>query len=165
MLNENNVMNNQYGFTLLDSIFSMFILTIIMSLMPLLFQSFAIIDRTIKIDEDFEWNLFLIHLRNEVEDAKKVHVFNHPSRILIEKNLMIAYETHGNSIRRTVNDKGHEIVLQHVHSVNFSKLNQMLIVNVSFSNGIKEEARFVIPEEMEGSPFLETKEEPLIPLY
>ncbi|MBS4199655.1 ComGF family competence protein [Bacillus sp. FJAT-49732] len=155
-------MNDQKGFTLLDSIFCMLILTIIMSLMPLLFHSFAVIDRTIKVDEDFEWNLFLIQLRNELEDAEKVYVNTHPNRILIEKNLMIIYETHGNRIRRTVNEKGHEIVLQHVSSVSFTKIDHMLLVNVSFTNGVKEEARFIIPAEKEELQLLEMKEEPLI---
>ncbi|MCJ8006818.1 competence type IV pilus minor pilin ComGF [Lederbergia wuyishanensis] len=165
MLNVKYVTNDQKGFTLLDSIFCMLILSIIMSLMPLLFQSFATIDRTIYVDEDFEWNLFLIHLRKELKDAEKVYVYSHPNRILIEKNFMIIYEPYSSSVRRTVNDRGHEIVLQQVSSVKFSKIDQLLIVNVTFSSGVKEEARFVIPPEKEEVQFVEMKKEPLIQSY
>lgn len=164
MMNIKNVMNDQNGFTLLDSIFSMLILSLIMSLMPLIFHSFAAIDRTIKVDEDYEWNLFLIQLRNELEDANMVLVDS--NRIIIDKKVGgVFYETYGYSIRRTVNDKGHEVVLQHVPSVLFSQHGQMLRLNVVFANGVKEEARFIIPLDKGEEEGLEMNMEPLTQLY
>ncbi|MCR2820381.1 competence type IV pilus minor pilin ComGF [Lederbergia panacisoli] len=148
MMGEKSVLNNQKGFTLLDSIFSMFILTIIMSVIPLIIQSFSAIDQAISVEEDFEWNLFLIDFRSELVEAEKVRVYS--NRILIDKNnFLTIYETYGDSIRRTFNNKGHEIVLQYVPSVKFSQIDQMLLLHVVFSNGVKEEARFVIPPEKE----------------
>ena len=50
---------------MLEAILSMLILSVVMVLLPLTFQAFAAIDRTVTVEEDFEWNLFLIHLRGE----------------------------------------------------------------------------------------------------
>ncbi|MBS4176355.1 competence type IV pilus minor pilin ComGF [Lederbergia citrea] len=136
-------MNNQTGFTLIEAMMVMVILSIVMGLIPLVFQGFAAIDRTIAVEEDYEWNLFLIQLRDELRDHDRLLIYK--NRIFIEKhNQSILYESYGDVLRRRVNNLGHEIVLQKINTIRFSENGQVLFLNVDFLSGTKEEAQFFI---------------------
>lgn len=122
---------------------TLFIFTLILSFVPMIYHSFSLIDRSITLEEDFEWNLFLIQLRNELQDVDGWRVVDR--RLYIEKNnAMIKYEPYGQVIRRQVNELGHEIILQGVQNIQFQKQEQILSMNVDFMNEQSREARFLI---------------------
>nr|WP_285865225.1 competence type IV pilus minor pilin ComGF [Lederbergia lenta] len=144
MRSGNIACNNERGFTLIEAILSMLMLSIIMMILPLIFHTFSALDRSINVEDDFEWNLFLIQFRKEVEDADKLWIYS--NRIFIDKNnRSIYYEQYGQSIRRRVNNAGHEIVLQQLRKATFVEQEERLVLTVEFVNGTSEEARFSIP--------------------
>ncbi|MEK3890747.1 competence type IV pilus minor pilin ComGF [Bacillus sp. FSL K6-3431] len=164
MKNWKDVLNNDSGFTLLESILSMLILMTIMTILPLIFYAFSAIDRSVNVEDDFEWNLFLIQFRNEVKNADRLIIYS--NRVFIDKpeQQSIYYEQYGTSIRRRVNNFGHEIVLQELKKAKFEKDEGALLLQVEFLNGTNEEARISIPVMEEEEP-LEMKKESYIQLH
>ncbi|RST73806.1 prepilin-type N-terminal cleavage/methylation domain-containing protein [Siminovitchia acidinfaciens] len=157
------VLTDQSGFTLIESIFSIVVLTILMSLLPLMYNSLSAIDRSISLEEDFEWNIFLIQLRDELGTVDSCR-FGTERVYLIKNTISIKYERFQWDIRRQVGDKGHEVVLQNVRKFDVKDEAHMLVINVEFINGTKEEARFIMPAREEGEIF-STKEAPFYPLH
>lgn len=147
------VLTEQSGFTLLEAIFSIFIITVIMSLLPLMYHWFSAIDRSLSPEEDFEWNIFLIQLRDELRTADSFRSGSKERIYLLKNRISIKYERHSWNIRRQVEDKGHEVVLQNVRKFEVKEEAPMLAIHVEFLNGTKEEARFLMPPREEGSTF------------
>lgn len=144
---------NQSGFTLLEAIFSIFILTAIMSLLPLMYQWFSAIERSVSIEEDFQWNIFLIQLRDELDEVDSGRLGT--ERIyLLKNNIPVKYERYKSSVRRQVSGKGHEVVLQNVEKFDVREEGPMLLIHVEFTDGTKEEARFLMPPREEEVIFL-----------
>src|SRR5690606_7368364 len=145
MKNMNTVQNKQAGYTLLESIISLMIVSAVLFMIPILLHIYVKLDHSVRVKEDFDWNLYLIQLRKELQGSEKVDVRR--QRIFIYKNnMMFTHEIYGNMLRRRVNDRGHEIVLHHIVFLNFIEDDQRLIMNVEFENGIKEQAHFKIPK-------------------
>lgn len=145
-----NVLNKQSGFTLLETLFSMMLITLIMSIMPFIFQTIHTLDRLLETDQDYEWNLFIIGLRKELEESEQINVMklNSKTSLILEKrNQVITYEPYGQSLRRKVNKLGHEIVLQEIHSIEFILNEEEVLIQVEFLDGLIDEARFAIKEE------------------
>ena len=145
MQNETFVLNDQHGFTLLEAILSMLILSVIMGMIPFIFQYFLAFDRIMTVEEDFEWNLFLIDYRNEIKDAEKLFIYS--NRTIAEKNtISYMYEIYGTQIRRRVSAKGNEVILQNIKTFKFSKEDHFIFIDVEFFSGAKEQARFFIAD-------------------
>ncbi|HEY4554779.1 MAG TPA: competence type IV pilus minor pilin ComGF [Bacillaceae bacterium] len=145
MKTNSHAWSDQEGFTLLEAIMGIFVLSIVVSLIPLMLKTFVSIDRVLTVEKDYEWNLFLIQFRKELNEIKKRHMDR--ERVYLDgTNLVITYEKYGSVIRRKVNDKGHEIVLQNVKSVLFYDVERGIGMAVEFQDGTREEARFFISE-------------------
>lgn len=139
-----NVLNKQSGFTLLEAIMNIFILSVIMLFLPLIFQSVNAIDKVIEVEDDFEWNLFLIGLRNELKEADHVAVVK--PYLFIEKGaLKIQYVQYGLVVRRQVDGSGHEVVLQNIKSLYLLKEDNRLHIQTEFLSGVEDEASFLLP--------------------
>ena len=89
----------------------------------------------------YEWTLFTQSLKRELWSGKDIVV--EPNKISFTLNdERISYEKYQQSIRRRVNDTGHEVVLQSVHFFSFSSLQQGMRVELEFLNGEKVESEF-----------------------
>ncbi|GIN73559.1 competence protein ComGF [Bacillus sp. J14TS2] len=144
-----NVLNKSSGFTLLETLFSIMLITLMMSILPLIFQSIHTLDGLMKTDQDYEWNLFIIGLRKELEKSHQVNVVrvNTNTSLIIEKGeQVITYERYGRSLRRQVNKLGHEVVLQEIQHFEFILNGDELVLQVEFIDGLKDGASFAIKE-------------------
>lgn len=142
MTNWKNALKNENGITLLETIMSILILSVIMTMLPLVFIAVSAIEKSIDVEENFEWNLFLIQIRKEMKAADLIRGNSENRVILIIGDQRIYYEVHGTSIRRTVNGKGHEVTLQKINKARFAVEGETLVLAVDFINGKKEFARF-----------------------
>ncbi|WP_416827873.1 competence type IV pilus minor pilin ComGF [Ectobacillus polymachus] len=116
----------EQGFTFLEVIFCLSILLLLITLVPRTIpKQISIVDRKFL---DFEWALCLEQIQIEFREATSVTVIN--NKLLLQKNngQMVKYEKSGNDIIRTVDNKGHEIMLQQITSVSFEL--QTLALNV-----------------------------------
>jgi competence protein ComGF len=143
-------LKNKSGFTLAETIVTMMIFCLILSFMPLMYQTHAAIDRTISTGKDFEWNMFLIQFRKELYSAENWRIGLNERIFLMKNGIPVTYERYGKVIRRQVRDAGHEIVLQNVNKLSFSKADPTLYMVVEFEDGSTEEASFFLPPDQGG---------------
>ncbi|MBS4209612.1 competence type IV pilus minor pilin ComGF [Bacillus sp. FJAT-50079] len=143
MKESKNVWNSQLGFTLLEMTLSILILTMIMLIIPLVFSAFTALDRSLDVADDYEWNLFLIQFRQEVEMGDQLTIGK--ERMFIDiRHTFVEYEVYQDVIRRKNHGLGHEVVLQQLKNAHFSKQDDFLILSVEFLNGTKDETRIPI---------------------
>lgn len=132
---------NESGFTLLEMLFAFSIFLIIVSLLPL---SYRIIleDKMIESRiQRLEWEVFISQIKKEVRTSSKVTVFNQV--LVLEKDgQTIIYERYGTNIRRRVDSKGHEILLQNVSSFKFEKMINGVCLYVTDKYGYEYLVRF-----------------------
>lgn len=133
--------NNDGGFTLIEALLSFMIFCIISLSIPLLMKGVETIKNEMVPPYYYEWNLFSESLKNELWKGTDIKVL--PQEISFNKNgEKISYEKYNSSIRRRVNDTGHEVVLQSVGSFSLTPLEQGIRINVDFNNGERVESEF-----------------------
>nr|WP_306420362.1 competence type IV pilus minor pilin ComGF [Heyndrickxia oleronia] len=129
------------GFTLIECILTMLIISMIFLLFPLLIKTYEHINQSLSTEEDYEWNLFLIQLRKEMRESDGWDVSN--NRLFLKRNnQMIMYEQYGNVLRRRVDSEGHEIVLQNINQVLFRVNDLKLQVHIQFINDHQRDAYY-----------------------
>ncbi len=92
-----------------------------------------------------EWEVFISQIKKEVRMSTSVTVLN--QTILLQKDgETIIYEKYGTNLRRRVDYKGHEILLQNIGSFQFEKLRNAVRVNLmdKYGHEYKEEVRIFI---------------------
>ncbi|MDH5160116.1 competence type IV pilus minor pilin ComGF [Heyndrickxia oleronia] len=129
------------GFTLIECILTMLIISMIFLLFPLLIKTYEHINQSLSTEEDYEWNLFLIQLRKEMRESDGWDVSN--NRLFLKMNdQMIMYEQYGTVLRRRVDSEGHEIVLQNIDQVLFGVNDLKLQVHIQFINHHQRDAYY-----------------------
>lgn len=132
---KNVKISNHKGFTMLEMLFSFSIFCLIASLLPIMFQilfdNYSIESRIQKM----EWELFVSQLKKEIQSSDFVDVMN-GELILRDGEETISYQSFQRVIRRRVDGKGHEVVLQNVETVSFSKKDSKVSVEVKDTLGV-----------------------------
>lgn len=114
------VFNNK-GFTMLEMLYAFSIFLIIVSFLPLSFRYLFQNDLFEARTKTIEWHVFVQQLKKEVRLSEEIAVLS--SRIILRKDgQSIQFDQHGTNIRRRVDEKGHEIVLQQVDKIRFDEL-------------------------------------------
>lgn len=101
----------------------------------------------------YEWNLFNESLRNELWKGESIVITPDKVSFLVSGE-SISYEKYNQSIRRRVNNQGHEVVLQSVDSFSFASIIQGVHMDLEFVGGEKVEGEFFYfsTEQGEGKP-------------
>ncbi|EKE9667826.1 competence protein ComGF [Listeria innocua] len=121
------------AFTLLETILSITIVLSISSLIPLFFECYHKTIQLSNLDQTSEWQLFLVQTRLELEKATNIQVNPEKLSFKVNDNL-ITYSKYNNILRRQVNGKGHEPLLQKVTNWQITNEENQLILKVTFSN-------------------------------
>lgn len=113
---------NQDGFTLIESLLSLYILTFISSLFIMLLATLLF-----KTDDNaihpFELENFVLQMQSEFREANEWSVDSNTIRMTTRYDEHVTYTTYNNLIRRQVGGVGHEVLLQNVSAVRFEKLD------------------------------------------
>ena len=114
------VLNNR-GFTIVEMIIAFSAFLFIVSLIPLslrlLYQDGFVEGRL----QRMEWEVFIGQAKKEIRMGEGISVEN--NRLTFVKNgQSIMYEKYGSNIRRRVDLKGHEIMLQNIKAVTFEPI-------------------------------------------
>ncbi|EDO1222353.1 competence protein ComGF [Listeria innocua] len=121
------------AFTLLETILSITIVLSISSLIPLFFECYHKTIQLSNLDQTSEWQLFLVQTRLELEKATNIQV--HPEKLSFKVNdNLVTYSKYNNILRRQVNGKGHEPLLDKVTNWQITNEENQLILKVTFSN-------------------------------
>jgi competence protein ComGF len=132
---------NERGFTLVESIFTLMIAVMILSLIPLVIKAFNHIDISLSTEETYEWNTFLMQLRREIRNSEESNIVGNKLCLKVNGE-NVTYEQYGLLLRRRVNETGHEVVLQKVETATFSMVKNDISLKVTFTNDHQEIARF-----------------------
>ncbi|MBA3925377.1 competence type IV pilus minor pilin ComGF [Listeria rustica] len=138
---------NKHGFTLIESLFSLLIVIIVASFIPLIFQSYASVLKVMDIDKNYEWQLFMNHTKKELNTGTKLTVTDHKITFIAQSKL-VTYEAYQNLTRRSVDNKGHEPLLTNIKQDKWSKKSEEeLLYEVTFEDDTQLSARFYIQPE------------------
>lgn len=76
-----------------------------------------------------EWDVFCSQMKKEIRVSNKADVV--AGRLVLTTNSeTIYYEKYNNILRRRVNSTGHEVILQNVSQVTFTRVNSAIRINV-----------------------------------
>lgn len=133
---------NSNGFTLIESLIVLMVFSACAAFMPLLYEG---ADRTIqaaKAEKNIEWELFIIQLRNEMQMSQNWQLTETNLTYLAagSTDVVVSISQYRDKIRRQVQGKGHEILLQNVKTASFSSKGGKVYIHVTFSNGEQEGA-------------------------
>ncbi|KAF0818412.1 MULTISPECIES: competence type IV pilus minor pilin ComGF [unclassified Cytobacillus] len=115
---------------MLEMLFAFSVFLLIVSLLPV---SLNFLSHDWKMEartQRLEWHVFINQLKKEIRmaDASKI---TPASIVLTVDGKTVLYEKYGSSLRRRVDMKGHEIVLQKLKSISFASANGGVVINVS----------------------------------
>lgn len=125
---------SEQGFTLLEVMFAFSIFTTIaFFLTPVLQITLNNEDSKERLQE-MEWEVFCSQVKKEIRSVSRAEVSS-GRLVLTNNNETIYYEKYGTNLRRRVNLTGHELLLQNVLEVSFTRLKNAVKINVKDSWG------------------------------
>jgi competence protein ComGF len=125
---------SELGFTLLEVMFAFSIFTtVIFFLTPVLQIILNNENSEVRVQE-MEWEVFCSQVKKEIRSVSRAEVVS-GRLVLTNNNETIYYEKLGTNLRRRVNSSGHEVLLQNVVDVTFSRLKNAVKISVRDSWG------------------------------
>lgn len=106
---------NSLGFTLIEALMALSFLSIVAALVPLFINSLDHAEDTETADP-MEVELFFQEIGLEIRESTDITTVYPPRVLYLEKydGRRVSYERYGWSIRRQVDDQGHQVVLQKI---------------------------------------------------
>lgn len=120
--------------------------TVVLLFIPIIFAGFASVERSLDHEQVYEWNLFIIQIRNEINKADSMKATGE-GLLLRAGDSTVSYEKYKNLLRRRVDGAGHEALLLNVASSSFTLEHGGILASVKFLNGHAAEARFTVKDE------------------
>lgn len=99
------------------------------ALFPLFFQMLASGSLVEAKLQNMEYELFISQLKKEVQRSEEVFVAD-GKLVVINGEERVTFQKYGGVLRRQVQGKGHEVVLQNMASVHFSEEGRNLFIEV-----------------------------------
>lgn len=125
---------NESGFTLIEVLLALSILSVIVFYMGPIFQTVLNNQVSENALQAMEWEVFWMQMKKEIRVASKAEVVS--GRLVLTKDgETIYYEKYNSLLRRRVNSLGHEILLQNVSNYQVSVLPNSVRVTVTDLNG------------------------------
>lgn len=121
---------SERGFTMLEMLFSFSIFCLIASFLPLMFTIMFNYESVEGSIQKMEWELFVSQLKKEVQSSDTAEVVN-GELTLFHGTQKTSFQQYRNLMRRRVDDRGHEVVLQNVEQVIFEKKGSSISVEVN----------------------------------
>ena len=132
---------NERGFTLLEALFFFFIVFRISFSIPLVIKGFSLVREEMIPPPYYQWTLFNESVRQETWKSRGMTVTNSGFSFILNGE-KVTYEKYQDSIRRRVNDKGHEVVLQKLSGLSFNAIDGGVRIEGVFLDGKKLEGEF-----------------------
>ncbi|KRF61856.1 MULTISPECIES: competence type IV pilus minor pilin ComGF [Peribacillus] len=122
------------GFTIIEMLFSLMIL---MTTSIFILQLFSIIHTQLESKEKLhpkEWEIFTMQMQQEVRGAKSQDVIENKLYLLSGDQLSFI-EQYEDKLRRRVNGKGHEVILQNISKFKVEKDGNVIVLNITDKAG------------------------------
>ncbi|MBK5483940.1 ComGF family competence protein [Peribacillus sp. TH16] len=122
------------GFTIIEMLFSLMIL---MTTSIFILQLFSIIHTQLESKDKLhpkEWEIFTMQMQQEVRGAKSQDVIENKLYLLSGDQLSFI-EQYEDKLRRRVNGKGHEVILQNISKFKVEKDGKIIVLNITDKAG------------------------------
>ncbi|MFD6439300.1 competence type IV pilus minor pilin ComGF [Peribacillus sp. NPDC060186] len=122
------------GFTIIEMLFS---LMIVMTTSIFILQLFSIIHTQLESKDKLhpkEWEIFTMQMQQEVRGAKSQDVIENKLYLLSGDQLSFI-EQYEDKLRRRVNGKGHEVILQNISKFQVEKDGNVIVLNITDNAG------------------------------
>lgn len=103
---------------MLEALYALSLFLIIISILPIGIRSIGQTEQFHVRHSNMEWLIFVNQLKKELRMSDAVEVYG-SVLVLRKSGEVIHYEKYGETIRRRVNQKGHETVLMSVKNVRY----------------------------------------------
>lgn len=142
--------HNSKGYTLLESLFQL----VILSIFAQLFIAFVLWKGSMEDQYTspalLEWELFSLELQELLTNVQAISVSASGTSLRIEKQDEVhVVEQYHSLIRRTKREGGHVPMLTHIRLVTFQKKEHFINMSVTLQDGKKLDKDFVVHEQME----------------
>lgn len=117
------------GFTLIETLFALFVFIMMSSLILQMFLIISPAQSKAKSLNMMEWELFLLNIKREVKMSSSSQVNHNQLRLMINDQVILI-EQYQHLLRRRVDDKGHEVMLQGVKSFRVHQEDSFIVVTV-----------------------------------
>ncbi|WP_239254169.1 competence type IV pilus minor pilin ComGF [Listeria ilorinensis] len=132
----------QNGFTILEALLSLIITMMILSFIPLFYQEAQKINQLSDLTSENEWLLFRTQFLAELQGAHTIRVSVNAVSFIDQEEKQIVYQQYKNLVRRQVNGRGHEPILQNVQKTHFHEINDEIILAFTSYDGKQHFLRF-----------------------
>lgn len=138
-------MENQCGYTLIESLFQLLVFVAFMHLFVLFFFWKAPIENQYSLMSNTGWELFAADIQAALIDLDDFEVYANQRGIKFKNDRgVIDIEQRNGVIRKKVDGLGHIPFLTHVQSANFTVEGVTLVVDVTMLDGTRKERDFAI---------------------
>lgn len=148
-LKKSNSQNNFSGFTLIECLLALFLLSIICLLFSAFIKNATVVTKQLKSEQEKEWHIFVIQLENELKNcryektqANKIILKNKKNK----KPVWIEYKL-GKIIK--VENGGYQPLLVEVKQAHFIEKGKGIKIKVTFENNLNVTANWIITKEHE----------------
>ncbi|WP_079530640.1 competence type IV pilus minor pilin ComGF [Halobacillus hunanensis] len=122
---------NDRGFTLIESLFCLTLLSILLTLsLPLL----KLIDSPL-YSEDLSVHQFFTFLEEEINLSSQVLSSNNKLSITDPDGRLVTISKYNDVVRRQVNQTGHELLITNIRNLTFTQEKDLLIVSLVLKDG------------------------------
>ncbi|THE15510.1 prepilin-type N-terminal cleavage/methylation domain-containing protein [Bacillus timonensis] len=128
------MVSNQKGFTFVEMLVTFSILLVILGFIAP-FLSVVYRDNGEQFNK-LEWQILLQQMKMEIREAREITVSGGESVSFINVvGDVVSFEKYQDKIRRRVNSKGHELLLQHITDVTFEPRTNGFLITVVTVDG------------------------------
>lgn len=124
-----NKRSGEGGFTLLEMMFCVFLLSVLLLITPRLQPLFFGLPKQKGFNE-FEWMIFLEQAQMEYREARSVQPMDKKLFMKNENGFLISYTPAGTQLIRKVNNSGNEILLQNIKTVSYERFSNKLVIHI-----------------------------------
>lgn len=128
------------GFTLFETIFSLFLISIVLFLFPFILAYFKTAPAEKLQAKEVE--LFFIQISREIYNAKEMLIENKNLIVVLHNEDKVSYEQYNDLIRRRVNERGHEVLLQNIKAVDYELNHSLVVIRIEGKDGERYERKF-----------------------
>lgn len=143
------IKNSYDGFTLLECLLALFILSTICLLFTAVIKNVAIVTKQLENETDKAWQIFLIQLENELKNCR--YERTQENKIILKNNknangVWIEFKL-GKIVK--VENGGYQPLLTRVAEAKFIEENNSVKISITFENQLATEAKWIITQEHE----------------
>lgn len=146
-LRKNSLHYSHLGFTLIECLFALFLLSIICMLFSATINNAASVTKHLKSEQEKEWHIFLIQFENELKNCRYENTQAHKIILRNKKNNKSVWIEHKLGKIVKVDNGGYHPLLIGVKHAKFIEQDQFIVLKITFENNVIFTAKWIITQE------------------